>query len=215
MAAEADDRAPPLPPAAQPIVGVLLAAGRGRRFDATGTQSKLLQALPSGRTVAETAALNLRAGLDRVIAVVRPGEPPLADLLAACGCQVITHRQADRGMGSSIACAVQASTDAGGWVIALADMPAVTPTTIEKVAAALRAGATAAVPLHQGRRGHPVGFAARWREALAALDGDLGARALLAQARPLSIEVDDAGCLLDLDTPADFAALAAPAATRR
>lgn len=206
-------------PATRPIVGVLLAAGRGRRFDASGVQRKLLQAMPTGphrgRSIALAAALNLRAAVDRVVAVVRADEAALAAQFEAMDCGVVRNDRADDGMGTSIACGVRASADAAGWVIALADMPAVAPQTMQRVAAALRAGATAAVPLHQGRRGHPVGFAARWREALAAIDGDLGARALLAQARPLSIEVDDAGCLLDLDTPADYDALAAPAATRR
>lgn len=204
---------PPTQPVAdKSIVGVLLAAGRGSRFDASGTTSKLLQPLPSGPhrglPVAQAAALNLRAAVDRVLAVVRPGDARLADALAEAGCERVVNAQANTGMGSSIACGVQASDDAGGWLIALADMPMVAPATIARVAAALRAGAPAVVPMVRGQRGHPVGFSATLAAQLTALQGDQGARAVLQAVAPMLLDVDDAGCLLDLDTAADFAALA-------
>jgi molybdenum cofactor cytidylyltransferase len=199
--------------ASKPIVGVLLAAGRGSRFDASGASSKLLQPLPAGphrgRPVAQAAALNLRAAVDRVLAVVRPGDDArLYDALAQAGCDLVINPQADTGMGSSIACGIQASADAGGWLISLADMPAIAPATIARVATALRAGAMAVVPVVHGQRGHPVGFSAALAAQLTALQGDQGARAVLQAAAPLLLDVDDAGCLLDLDTAADFAALA-------
>ncbi|MGD7193671.1 NTP transferase domain-containing protein, partial [Ralstonia pseudosolanacearum] len=53
-----------------PVVGVLLAAGRGSRFDPDGTVNKLLAALPDGTPVAVQAARHLRAVLDDVVAVV-------------------------------------------------------------------------------------------------------------------------------------------------
>jgi molybdenum cofactor cytidylyltransferase len=193
------------------IVGVLLAAGRGTRFDATGAQSKLLQPLPlqEGRSVAQAAALNLRVAVSQVIAVVRADDRVLAEQLAAAGCTLVRNDYADAGMGTSIACAVRATPNAAGWLIALADMPAVAPTTIAQIAAAIAKGATAAAPTYRGQRGHPVGFAASLGRQLALLDGDQGARGLLQAHPPLAIEVDDPGCLLDLDTPDDFAALLA------
>lgn len=199
--------------AKRPIVGVLLAAGRGSRFDASGATSKLLQPLPEGphrgRPVAQAAALNLRDSVDRILAVVRPGDDRLADVLAEAGCDLVVNAQADVGMGSSIARGVQASAGAAGWLIALADMPAIAPASIARVAAALRAGAPAVVPVVHGQRGHPVGFSAALAVPLMALREDQGARGVLRAASPLLLDLDDAGCLLDLDTPADFAALAA------
>jgi molybdenum cofactor cytidylyltransferase len=193
------------------IVGVLLAAGRGTRFDATGAQSKLQQPLPlqEGRSVAQAAALNLRAAVTQVIAVVRADDRVLAEQLAAAGCTLVRNDHAEAGMGTSIACALRATPNAAGWLIALADMPAVAPTTIAQIAAAIVKGTTAAVPTYRGQRGHPVGFAASLGPQLALLDGDQGARALLRAHPPLAIDVDDPGCLLDLDTPDDFAALLA------
>jgi molybdenum cofactor cytidylyltransferase len=193
------------------IVGVLLAAGRGTRFDASGARSKLLQPLPlqGGRSVAQAAALNLRGAVAQVIAVVRAEDGALAEQLLTAGCTLVRNDYADAGMGTSIACAVRATPNAAGWLIALADMPAVAPTTIAHIAAAIGKGAITAVPTYRGQRGHPVGFAASLGPQLALLDGDQGARALLRAHPPLAIDVDDPGCLLDLDTPDDFAALLA------
>ncbi|WP_459624775.1 nucleotidyltransferase family protein, partial [Burkholderia sp. 3C] len=75
------------------------------------------------------------------------------------------------------------------------------------VASELASGrATIAAPWFDGQRGHPVGFAAVHRDALAALDGDAGARALLVAHEVARVEVDDPGVLRDVDTRDDLAA---------
>jgi molybdenum cofactor cytidylyltransferase len=58
--------------------------------------------------------------------------------------------------------------------------------------------------MHRGVRGHPVGFALHHYDALAALDGDTGARALFASAPVQLLDVDDPGIVRDVDTPADL-----------
>jgi molybdenum cofactor cytidylyltransferase len=87
-------------------------------------------------------------------------------------------------------------------------MPWVQPATVRAVAAALAAGADVVAPWHRGRRGHPVGFGRACLPALLALDGDEGARHVVAAwaGRALRIDVDDPGCLLDVDRPDDLAA---------
>jgi molybdenum cofactor cytidylyltransferase len=195
-----------------PIVGVLLAAGRGQRFDASGAQSKLLQATPRGARagvpVAVAAARALRAGVDQMVAVVPPAHSDtqrhLHALLAAEACTLVVNPRAAEGIGTSIAAGVAATAAASGWIIALADMPFVEPATVQAVAAALRSGATTALPAHRGKRGHPVGFAAACRNALLALEGNVGARVVLARFPPRVLAVEDAGCLVDLDLPGDF-----------
>lgn len=193
-------------------VALLLAAGRGRRFDPTGRASKLLAAAPcgphAGQPLAVAAALALRAAQVRVMAVVRPADDPpqrqVHAALRAAGCELVVNDDADDGSGRSIAVGVAATADAPGWLIALADMPAIAPTTIAAVRDAIAAGALTAAPVHDGRRGHPVGFGAALRPHLLALSGDEGARSLLVAHQPQRIAVDDPGCLLDLDTLADL-----------
>ena len=57
-----------------------------------------------------------------------------------------------------------------------------------------------------GERGHPVGFSRALRVELAAIDGDEGARAVIARHRDalIAIEVDDPGIVKDIDTPSDL-----------
>ena len=193
-------------------VGLLLAAGRATRYGA----DKLLAPLSSGEPLALAAARHLREGLDdgssagaRLLAVLRPEQAELSERLAAAGFELVVSDEARAGMGRSLALAVAASPDASGWLVALADMPAIQPHTIAQVAAALGDGASIAAPFHAGRRGHPVGFAASWRDALTRLDGDIGARDLLREAGDalLRIETDDPGVLLDIDTRDDLAIL--------
>jgi molybdenum cofactor cytidylyltransferase len=62
------------------------------------------------------------------------------------------------------------------------------------------------VPVFDGKRGHPVLFAARYFTRLCALSGDTGARGIL-NAHPervSAVPVDDPGTLLDVDTPEDL-----------
>lgn len=186
----------------RPVVGLLLAAGSGRRFGG----DKLLAALPDGRPVGEAAALALRAGVDRAIAIVRLGDTRLADLMQAAGMEVVTNPAAEDGMAGSIRRGVAASPDAAGWLIALADMPWIEPTTTASIADALRQGASIAAPVHQGRRGHPVGLHRRWAPKLMALTGDRGARDLIARstAAMIAVNTSDSGVLRDVDRPEDL-----------
>ena len=190
------------------IVGLLLAAGHGRRFGG----DKLLQPLADGTPVAVAAARALKAACADSIAVLRPEQDALAALLEAEGLRVVRCAAARSGMGYSLAAGVAASRDARGWLVALADMPCISVATLQAVAELIGGGAALAAPSYAGRRGHPVGFAARWRDALLALEGDEGARAILQQSRFLLhvLETDDPGVLQDVDSPADLAALRLP-----
>jgi molybdenum cofactor cytidylyltransferase len=179
------------------IAGILLAAGSGSRFGS----DKLLHTLPQGIPIAVASAANLLPACDRVIAVLRPGCEKLAGLLAAIGCETVICDTAEAGMGHSLAAGVSASRDAAGWVVALADMPFIAPASHRVIVNCLRSGASIAACEFNGRRGHPVGFAARWGDQLTALTGDQGGKLLLqAQQQELMLcPVDDPGVLRDID----------------
>lgn len=184
--------------------GILLAAGRSTRFGG----DKLLYPLADGTPLALASAWSLQAALPRVVAVVDTRNCPLRTLLAAAGIEIVAAPLADAGMGTSLASGVAATRDATGWIVALADMPFISPATVARVHAALLAGAPLAAPAYEGRRGHPVGFAARFRENLLTLRGDAGARHLLHEQREMLalLACDDPGVLRDIDTPEDLVA---------
>ncbi len=183
------------------ITGILLAAGRGTRF---GSQ-KLLAQLSDGRYVIEASAANLLAAVGGVIAVTSRDEQ-LMRVLDDCGCQVLVNERAADGMGISIGAGVEASLTADGWIIALGDMPFIQSTTIEKIKFSLEQGAAIAVPTHEGRRGHPIGFARQYGAALCALEGDAGAKAIIDANHALArmVEVNDAGIFADIDVVGDL-----------
>lgn len=184
------------------LVGVLLAAGAGRRFGGP----KLMQALTDGTPVAAAAASNLLAVVPDTIAVVRPDDAELIDALTATGVRIVDNSLAERGIGSSIAAAVRASADTDGWLIALGDMPWIKPSTIAAVASGVRRADSIVAPSYRGRRGHPVGFGSAWGADLQALSGDEGARGLIRANRGglLLLDTDDAGVLQDIDLPRDL-----------
>lgn len=183
-------------------VGLLLAAGSASRFGS----DKLLHLLPTGEPIAVAAARHLLAAVPDCIAVVRSLEHPLAERLRAAGCRVAQCARADEGMGVSLAHAARAAGPGHCYLVALADMPFLRPSTIVAVREAMESGAKLVAPYFRARRGHPVGIAAEFYADLLALQGDAGARAVLeAHAADLrKIPCGDPGAIRDIDTPGDL-----------
>ncbi len=189
------------------IRGILLAAGSAKRFGS----NKLLHALPPGTPdagvpVGLAAARHLIGALPDSIAVLRPRAQKLGKLLRDAGCNTVVCKNASEGMGTSLAAGVRATTDADGWIVALADMPFIRPETIRIVTKALQEGAAIAAPSFHGERGHPVGFARRFYEELSSLRGEDGARQFLKRHPEWVklLEVDDPGVVRDIDEPSDL-----------
>jgi len=185
------------------LVGLLLAAGSASRFGSDKMQHVLVHGVP----VAVQSARHLKAVVDRVVAIVRPGADDTRRALEAEGCEVVTCADAREGMGASLACGALAAGDVDGYLVALGDMPFVRPSSIAAVRDALAGGAPIAAPYFHGRRGHPVGIAGRFRAELEACRGDEGAKQLLAgqAAELVKIPVGDPGVIRDIDRPSDLA----------
>jgi molybdenum cofactor cytidylyltransferase len=184
------------------IVGLLLAAGSASRFGS----DKLHHKLPHGVAIAAQAARHLKAEVQQVIAVVRPGAEALAGTLAGEGCEVIVCPNAADGMGASLACAAKGAGEARGYLVALADMPFIRRSSIAAVREALIAGAPLAAPYFRTRRGHPVGISGRFFKQLLECAGDEGAKKLLAahEKELVKVPVGDPGVVRDIDTPGDL-----------
>lgn len=183
------------------IAGLLLCGGKGRRFGV----DKLLAG--EGGPIVARAARNLKAGAGNVLAVIPLKRARLREALETEGCAILETERTAGGMGASLAAGIEAAAGAEGWIVALGDMPRVDPRTIESIRRALERGAPMAAPHDRaGRRGHPVGFSRALRAELLALDGDVGARDLLARHAGMveRIVTDDEGIFVDIDTKADL-----------
>ena len=174
----------------QPMV-IVLASGRGERFIASGGTGSKLQARFGDCTVLEHT---LRA-------VQASGLP--------------WHLEAANhpGMGDSIAAGVRATAGSPGWLILPGDLPLVQPETLRQIAQTPQS-LDVVVPLVSTthttgavnglQRGHPVRFSARCGPELMQLAGPKGAAALIRLWGETLWPVEDAGCILDIDTLEDL-----------
>ena len=182
-------------------VGILLAAGQSRRFGS----NKLLHPITDGTPMLLVVAKKLINVLPDSIAVINQDLIPYTKPLEQLGLRVVVNEQAHRGMGNSIARGVQASQDAAGWLIALADMPYIKTETITQLSDRIKDGADIVAPLLEQQRGHPVGFNKHYKEELLALNDDVGARHIIAdhQKQLELISTRDAGVIADIDQSSD------------
>ena len=191
---------------------IVPAAGRGSRFrGGGGTGHKLAQPLDGSSLLECTLRAALASQLPCLVVTTAELAPLATRQLARRDVLVLSPGEAARGMGYSIAAGVAERSGSPGWLVLPADMPRVKPASVQAVAAALSQQIVVWAQ-HRGRRGHPVGFAAELYSELVQLDGDDGARRIVARYPGVPLELDDPGVLLDVDTPGDLAALAgAPA----
>lgn len=177
---------------------VLLAAGQSTRF---GDTDKLLANL-HGRPLIAHAAQALRdLSPDHLIAVF--SNPSIMAQLDGFTC--ISPGDAIASQSASLRCGVEHARHRGAdrLIIALADMPFITATSMHAVLARCTDSCGSAVTDGQ-RRSPPACFPSRQFEALSKLEGDQGARALL-QGLPLKALVRvDAIELADVDDRSDL-----------
>ena len=213
---------------------LLLAAGRSTRMGAgrhklLATLSATAPAAPSGAPSLASAAPTLISHVAHVALGAR-----IASLTIVTGHAAAEIRQASAslpasaaarqislnychnpdyasGIASSIRCGLAAlPANCTGVLVLLADMPRLTSAHLDcLIAAHLQHPQAIIVPSYAGQRGNPLLWPRPYFAALASLQGDQGARQLLAskaQAIQL-ISMPDNAIHEDADTPADAARL--------
>lgn len=189
------------------IAGLLLAAGESARFGA----DKLLAPL-AGTSVLRRSASTLAAEVDRLVVVVPPSHAARIAEVGALGAQIVEHPGFSAGMASSLRAGIDALDDLiDAVVVALGDQPLVRRDVIRALIDRWRAGGTSAVaPRYRDGQGNPVLFSRTVFPALARLEGDAGARAVLKSlgSGTSLVPVDD-DIPADVDTPGALRALEA------
>lgn len=189
------------------IAGLLLAAGRSRRFGADKLCAKL-----DGKAVIRWSMAAL-SPLDSVYVVIAPGADAVTQALSRLDVRFVVNLGRDEGMASSIRAGIAAlPADVAAVVIALGDQPRASPAVTRALVDRWHAGDVAAVvPSYLNGRGHPVLFGRACFPALLALRGDVGARGVLEELgeRAATVEVP-AAMPADVDTPEALAVLQEP-----
>lgn len=195
---------PPTPLAA----AVVPAAGASRRMG----RPKLLLPWGEATVLDATVGALLLGGAQRVV-VVRAPDGPLVHWQPPRRAQVTVNPHPEDGMLSTIRVGIEALESSGvrpdPLLVCPADLPALCAATVAALLAAYRESPRIVVPTHMGRRGHPLLIPPRWHGTIrsAVLEGGLRGLLDLAAAEVVHLRVDDAGAVLDIDTPEDYRAL--------
>ena len=196
---------------------IVLAAGAGRRFGG----GKLLARWRGRPLVEGTLDAALASGSDPIVVVTGADAGPVAEAVrdwgqdrqAGARLRIVHAEDHAEGMGASLRTGASAlPLGLKGVFVFLGDMPGIPHDVFAGLAEALAAGAPAAAPEHQGRRGHPVLFSATLIPELARASGDAGAREALSILgdRLVRIPTDSPGVRFDVDRPGDLDSAPAP-----
>jgi len=186
------------------ICPIVLAAGCSRRM---GTQKLLLPF--GGKTVIAHIVDEVLAGpVSDVFVVLREGDEAVSAALAGRKWTAVVNPDPDGDMLSSVRCGLRASpSGCTAVLVVLGDQPAITSGLIvEMLRTFAICGHGIVVPIHAGRRGHPLLFSSRYCEEILTGHEAVGLRGLL-QAHPddvFELDVSTPSVLSDMDQPADY-----------
>ena len=185
------------------VAVVILAAGRSTRM---GGPNKLLAELNGKKLVRIVAEQALASKASSVIVVTGHQGVEVAAALKGLDVTFVTNSQFADGLATSVKAGVATvPASADGAIVCLGDMPLIDARLIDRLMEAFAPdrGSLIVVPVAGGRRGNPVLWSRRFFPELMALDGDIGARHLIAQHAEAvaEVEVEGKSAFLDIDTP--------------
>jgi len=186
----------------QPIGGLILAAGEGRRFGSPKQLAPL-----HGRPLLEHALLAMEGArsVGPVVVVLGAHAQAILDAVALHGARAVLAQDWAEGQAASLRAGVAAlAPRVEAIAITLGDQPAMTAAAIDAVAGARDGESLAVRATWSGRPGHPVLLERALFAKVGELRGDEGARGLLEHARVRLVACDGLGADADVDTPAQL-----------
>ena len=185
------------------VAAIVLAAGRSTRM---GGPNKLLAEIDGKKLVRIAAEQALASKATGVIVVTGHQADLVEQALAGLNVKFVRNPDFAGGLASSVKAGISAVPDnADGAVVCLGDMPLISAKLIDRLIETFAPdrGHLIAVPVSDGRRGNPVLWSRRFFRELMTLDGDVGARHLIAKHAEAVAEVpvDGQSAFLDIDTP--------------
>jgi molybdenum cofactor cytidylyltransferase len=191
------------------ISALILAAGRSTRM---GGPNKLLAEL-RGKPLVRIVTEQVLASKASDVTVVTGHQAKEVELaLQGLKVRFVHNPEFASGLASSVKAGIAAVPEqADGAVVCLGDMPLIEAHLVDRLIEAFAPdrGMLIAVPVSDNRRGNPVLWSRRFFGELMSLDGDIGARHLIAKHADAVAEVpvDGQGAFVDIDTPQALAAV--------
>lgn len=188
------------------ISAILLAAGQSKRM------GELKQLMPFGQsTIVEQAVDNLLgSAVNEVIVVVGYKAEDVIKTIAAKPIKLAINPDYEQGMSTSIIAGLNlVHGRVQGVMLALGDQPLVNSQTINSLIEEFYNHEKGiAVPTYQGKRGHPIIFAIKYKEKLLKLKGDVGGRQIIKDhpGDVLEVAVNSESIVADFDTTDDYQA---------
>jgi CTP:molybdopterin cytidylyltransferase MocA len=183
--------------------GLILAAGAGTRF---GDETKQLASL-HGRPLLSYALEAMTAALDRVVVVLGHDADAIRARIDFGTATVVVCEDWALGQGYSLRRGVAEVVDADAVVITLGDLPFITPQVIAGALDQLSDDYAAVRAVYDGAPGHPVVLGPAVLAAVGELEGDAGARELLARFRVRTWEAGHLASATDIDTQEELSKL--------
>lgn len=188
------------------IGAVVLMAGLSSRMKGA---NKLSMSIPKpdgdGNTTVsvQTVQRVLSAGYAPVVVVTGYQEREIRALLQGLPVRFVHNPAFADGMGTSIAKAFSVLSGWDAGLLALGDMPFVSPTILKEMyQRSTEYPEHIVVPMHKARRGHPIIFPSALFAELQQCTGDVGARSVLQNHQDIieRVNVSDMSIFWDVDT---------------
>ncbi|MGZ5998930.1 MAG: NTP transferase domain-containing protein, partial [Rhizomicrobium sp.] len=196
------DERPTQVPRLPRVAAIVLAAGLSSRMGS----NKLLAAVAGKPLVRHAVEAAMASAAETVIVVTGNGAADVKRAISPLTPLFVENHDYSKGLSTSLKCGLaRVPEGCDGALILLGDMPGVTSALLDKLIAAFEPaeGRAICVATHHGKRGNPVLWSRRFFPEIMALEGDVGARHLIAQNGELvcEVEADDDAPLTDIDTP--------------
>jgi molybdenum cofactor cytidylyltransferase len=197
-------------PHAPRIAAVVLAAGLSSRMG----ENKLLVDIGGQPLIRRTVQAALASHASPVIVVTGRDAERMEQVLSGLDVRFVENPDFAKGLSTSLKSGLKTvPPENDGVLIVLGDMPSVTPALLDTLIAAFDPveGRAICVATHGGKRGNPVLWARRFFPEMMAVEGDVGAKHIMAANDEMVCEVEapDDAPLLDIDTKEDLAAFTA------
>ncbi|MBZ5570850.1 MAG: NTP transferase domain-containing protein [Acidobacteriia bacterium] len=186
------------------VSAVILAAGMSKRMG----QVKQLLSLGEATLLSRVLETARNSQVDECIVVLGFEAEAIRGKVSLDNARVVINAAYAEGMSSSLRAGLaNVNPQSEAALVMLADQPLVRPSTIDRLIDEYKKSKPqVAIPMYRGFRGNPVLLDRSVFADAMAIEGDIGCRAIFGSRvkNILKVSVDDAGILIDADSPEEF-----------